>query len=169
MAKQVDNNYHKLRQLLLVEEFKKCLQSDVKVYLDEQKADGLHQAAILADDYSLTHKTAFPTKSEQSVLGSGRKSTKTGRFSPPITRSRNHGQGRGRFDSFCEFAGGPVCYYCKKHGHVMAECRALDKKNATRKTNALVIPQDQTTPAVQSERPIQPLHFQRLCIFIRTG
>ena len=54
-AKQVDNDYNKLRQLILVEEFKKCLQSDVKMYLDEQKVDGLHQAAVLADDYSLTH------------------------------------------------------------------------------------------------------------------
>ena len=107
-AKQVDNYYHKLRQLLLVEEFKKCLQSDVKMYLDEQKADGLHQAAVLADDYSLTHKTAFPTKYEQSGLSSGRKSTKTGRLSPPITRSRNHGQSRGHFDSSCEFTGEPV-------------------------------------------------------------
>ena len=120
------------------------------MYLDEQKADGLHQAVVLADDYSLTHKTAFPAKSEQSRLGSDYKSTETGRLSPPITRSRNHGQGRGRFDSSREFAGGPVCYYCKKRGRVMAECRVLEKKNATRKTNALVIPQDQTTPAVQS-------------------
>ena len=35
-AKQVDNDYNKLRQLILIEEFKKCLQSDVKMYLDEQ-------------------------------------------------------------------------------------------------------------------------------------
>ena len=91
-AKQVDNGYHKLRQLLLVEEFKKCLQDDVKMYIDEQKADGLHQAAVLADDYSLTHKTTFPTKSEQSGPGSDHKSTETSRLSPPITRTRNHGQ-----------------------------------------------------------------------------
>ena len=58
-AKQVDTDYNKLRQLILVEEFKKFLQSDVKMYLDEQKADGLHQAAVLADDYSLTHKQSF--------------------------------------------------------------------------------------------------------------
>ena len=50
-AKQVDKDYNKLRQLILIEEFKKCLQSDVKMYLDEQKADGLNQAAELADDY----------------------------------------------------------------------------------------------------------------------
>ena len=32
----------------------------------------------------------------------------------------------------------------------MAECRALEKKNIMKKPNALVIPQDQRTPAVQS-------------------
>jgi len=31
-AKQVDHDYHKLRQLILVEEFKTCLPSDVKMY-----------------------------------------------------------------------------------------------------------------------------------------
>ena len=51
-AKQVDNDYHKLRQLLLVEEYKKCLQSDVKMYLDEQNADSFQQAAVLTDDYT---------------------------------------------------------------------------------------------------------------------
>ena len=35
-AKQVDNDYNKLRQLMLIKEFKKCLQSDVKMHLDEQ-------------------------------------------------------------------------------------------------------------------------------------
>lgn len=58
-AKEVDNEYNKLRQLMLIEEFKKYLHSDVKMYLDEQKADGLHQAAVLTDDYSLIHKQPF--------------------------------------------------------------------------------------------------------------
>ena len=49
----------KLRQLMLLEEFKTCLPAEIKTYLDEQKVDTLHQAAIRADDYSLTHKTAF--------------------------------------------------------------------------------------------------------------
>ena len=59
MAKQVYKDYYKLRQLLLMEEFKMCLQSDVKMYLDEQKADSLHQAVVLANDYSLMHRCAF--------------------------------------------------------------------------------------------------------------
>jgi len=44
--------------------------------------------------------------------------------------------------NFHEYAVGPVCYYCKKRGHVMAECRALEKKNVMKKTHALVILQD---------------------------
>jgi len=42
---------------MLVKEFKKCLHSDVKMYLDEQKANILHQAAMLADKYCLAHKS----------------------------------------------------------------------------------------------------------------
>ena len=146
-AKQVDNDYRKLRQLLLVEEFKKCLQSDVKMYLDEQKADSLHQAAVLADDYSLTHKMTFPSKSDQPGVRSSvsdRKNSEADGHSPPITRSRSHGQNNCRV-----LAGGPVCYYCKKRGHIMAECRALERKNAIKASNALVVPPDLATPTTQ--------------------
>ena len=57
--KEIDNNFDKLRQLLLIEEFKKCLPSEVKTYLDEKKAEMLSQAATLADDYVLTHKNTY--------------------------------------------------------------------------------------------------------------
>ena len=36
-SKKIDQNYDKLRQLMLVEEFKHCIQSDVKTFLDENK------------------------------------------------------------------------------------------------------------------------------------
>ena len=120
----------------------------VKMYLDKQKTNSLHQAAVLADDYFLTHKATFPSKSEQSGTASDHRNSEAGRQSPPISRSRNHNQGRGHFDNFRELAGGSVCYCCKKRGHVMAECQALEKKNV-KKSNALVIPQDPGTPAVQ--------------------
>ena len=37
-SKKIDQNYDKLRQLMLVEEFKRCIQSDVKTFLDEKQA-----------------------------------------------------------------------------------------------------------------------------------
>ena len=155
-AKQVDNDFRKLRQLLLVEEFKKCLESDVKMYLDEQKADNLHQAAVLADDYSLTHKTTFPSKFEKAgdrLSTSDHRNSETGGYSPPITRSRGHGQVRSNVENSRVSTGGPVCYYCKKRGHIMAECHTLERKNATRKPNALVVPQDLTSCQNQCYNP----------------
>ena len=52
-------DFGKLRQLILVEEFKSCLPSNIKTYVDEQKADSLQKATVLADDYLLTHQGTF--------------------------------------------------------------------------------------------------------------
>ena len=49
---------------MLVEEFKRCIQSDVKIFLDEEQVETLEGAARLADDYYLTHKVSFIAKPE---------------------------------------------------------------------------------------------------------
>ena len=61
-SKKIDQNFDKLRQLVLVEEFKRCIQSDVKTFLDEKQVETLEEAARLADDYYLTHKVSFIAK-----------------------------------------------------------------------------------------------------------
>ena len=61
-SKKIDQNYDKLRQLVLVEEFKRCIQSDVKTFLCEKQVETLEEAARLADDYYLTHKVSFIAK-----------------------------------------------------------------------------------------------------------
>jgi len=58
-SKDINKEFAKLHQLMLSEEFKNCLPSEIKTYLDERKADDLHQAAICADGYALTHKSSF--------------------------------------------------------------------------------------------------------------
>ena len=55
----VQSDHAKLRQLMPVEEFKRCIHSDVKSFLDEREVDTLEVAARLADDYALTHKAFF--------------------------------------------------------------------------------------------------------------
>ena len=50
-SKKIDQNYDKLRQLMSVEEFKRCIQSDVKTFLAEKQVETLEEAARLADDY----------------------------------------------------------------------------------------------------------------------
>ena len=61
-SKKIDQKYDKLRQLMLVEEFKRCIQSDIKTFLDEKQVETLEEAARLADDYYLTHKICFIAK-----------------------------------------------------------------------------------------------------------
>ena len=61
-SKKIGSDYPKLRQLMLDEEFKRCINSDVKSFLDEKEVETLEKAARLADDYTLTHKVSFVSK-----------------------------------------------------------------------------------------------------------
>ena len=56
---KIGSDHEKLRQLMLVEEFKRCINSDIKSFLDEKQVETLETAARLADDYALTHKVSF--------------------------------------------------------------------------------------------------------------
>ena len=58
-SKEVAKDFEKFKQLILIKELKACVPTNIKTYVDEQKATTLYQAAVLADDYSLTHKSTF--------------------------------------------------------------------------------------------------------------
>ena len=51
---------------MLVEEFKRCINSDIKSFLVEKQVETLEAAARLADDYALTLKVSFLNKSNPS-------------------------------------------------------------------------------------------------------
>ena len=55
----VEEDFKKLRELMLLEEFKNCLPSEVKTYIEEKRTATLCQATVQSDDYSPTHKTSF--------------------------------------------------------------------------------------------------------------
>ena len=62
-SKKIGSDHENLRQLMLVEEFTRCINSDIKSFLDEKQVETLEAAARLADDYALTHKVSFINKS----------------------------------------------------------------------------------------------------------
>lgn len=101
-------DYDSLRELILVEEFKKCLPERVVVYLNEQKVNTLSSAAVLADEYVLTHKFAFPVSSE----GVSPTSVNSYRSCPAPAFQKEE----------------RCCFYCHKPGHVIADCLALKHK-----------------------------------------
>ena len=137
-SKEINNNFEKLRQLILVEEFKDCLPTDIKTYLDEQKVDNLHQAATRADDYALTHRGSFSRPHTHSLEATnkppGEMKHDQGSGVNPRDKNGSHQTGNSRVPP------GPTCYYCKRKGHVKTECPALAKKT---RQNAIVAPSKQ--------------------------
>ena len=126
-SKKIDQNYDKLRQLVLVEEFKRCIQSDVKTFLDEKQVETLEEAARLADDYYLTHKVSFiakpkPTSSHpQNKFMSGNSSGMPSQSNTPKTNSTSETKSQYPLSR-------PTCNYCKKPGHLVSECLKLKRK-----------------------------------------
>ena len=143
VSKKVGQNYDQLRQLILIEEFKRCIRHDIRVFLDEQKADSLENASRLADDYALTHKASFVNKPSQSGIKSvrpfvsGRDGPGQGKVSLPqaqksdrVSGSKNESSGS-KAQSVAQdksFSSPPVCRYCRKEGHVMSDCFKLQHR-----------------------------------------
>jgi len=120
LRKYVVKDFEKLPQ-----SGKSCLPSNIKMYIDEQKADSLQQAAVLADDYSLTHHSSFAASGgQQSKLVSSDANHR--KFHGDESSSAGKGEDflRGPRRSM---SGAPVCNYYKRRGHVISECRTLEK------------------------------------------
>ena len=126
-SKKIDQNYDKLRKLVLVEEFKRCIQSDVKTFLDEKQVETLEEAARLADDYYLTHKVSFiakpkPTSSHpQNKFMSGNSSGMPSQSNTSKPNSTSETKSQYPLSR-------PTCNYCKKFGHLVSECLKLKRK-----------------------------------------
>ena len=130
-SKNIGSDHEKLRQLMLVEEFKRCINSDIKSFLDEKQVETLEAAARLADDYALTHKVSFINKSNPSrrpfFPQSGSKhspSNPSGSHSQTFTpKPKSSGENKDQNP-----LSQPICNYCKKTGHIISECLHLKRK-----------------------------------------
>ena len=53
-SKEVGQDFQKLKQMVLLEDFKDKVRPDIRSHLKEQKVEQLEKAAVKADDYALT-------------------------------------------------------------------------------------------------------------------
>ena len=128
-SKKIGSDYPKLRQLMLVEEFKRCINSDVKSFLDEKEVETLEKAARLADDYTLTHKVSFVSKANPRkpfYPPSGHKpspSLQSGNSNQNAPKPKPPGENKGHNP-----LSQPFCNYCKQSGHIVSDCPVLKRK-----------------------------------------
>ena len=128
-SKKIGSDYPKVRQLMLVEEFKRCINSDVKSFLDEKEVETLEKAARLADDYTLTHKVSFVGKANPRkpfYPTSGHKpspSLQSGNSSQNLPKPKHPGENKGHNP-----LSQPICNYCKQSGHIVSDCPVLKRK-----------------------------------------
>ena len=99
------STFDKLFNLVALEEFLRRIPHSIKVHIIDREETDLLKAAQLADNYSLIHKS--PTR-ERKHLSSN------------VKVSGNSGSNDKTRDG--KLASNPVCFFCKKSGHVINNC-----------------------------------------------
>ncbi|XP_067248764.1 uncharacterized protein [Chanodichthys erythropterus] len=124
-----------LRELVLLEEFKHCVPHAVATYLTEHKVSKLSEAAIMADEFVLTHRGSFGSVSFKNDTGKSKfctqAKTKSVSMGPNIKATVVE-------KSKPVFSKDMICFYCKKPGHKISDCLVLKKKERLSKPIALV-------------------------------
>ena len=182
-SKDVKSDHAKLRQLMLVEEFKRCIHSDVKSFLDEREVETLDVAARLADDYALTHKVSFVNKPYKKPFNPQFKPNTppskpfnpqqrnnspqpnpqpqaglTADSSSPSHNPKNKdtSENKGQRSSYSPRL---FCNYCKGDGHVISECETLKRRKERQNQNnsrptGLTSLRSKPQSIIQDENPI---------------
>ena len=119
----------------MFEEFKSFVPHDIKV--DEQQVSVIHDAAVKADDYSLTPKSMF-----ESVL---RKTQATGSTSH-TTVTQDHTKTKTNVELY-KTKNAKFCKYCKMNGHV-GDCTTL--KRQSEREGKLMMLVSCVSPSVES-------------------
>ncbi|KAJ8048318.1 hypothetical protein HOLleu_00581 [Holothuria leucospilota] len=166
------STFDTLRQLMLVEEFKRCVNDDIKTHLEENKADNLKEVANLADQYALTHKFGKvgqtqnkgqfnrPNKkygnSSNSSGTTGNSGSQSGSISPTNSGKKQPDSSRQKNDqvssnkaAFKDIS----CGFCHKKGHTMANCFTLAKLKETETASNALANVENSSEVVVTLRP----------------
>ncbi|XP_059831876.1 axoneme-associated protein mst101(2)-like [Hypanus sabinus] len=152
-AEIVGEDYWRLRELILIEEFKGCVSEDIQMYLNEKPNKSISEFARFADEYALTLKTKFSSnKSSQRDRGNDRESPLAEAEVPPGASGKVEGE---RPDG--QRFPGLTCFSCGKGGHIASRCFAPRKETGKGKAAipvgcAMVISKSTREPRVDRVR-----------------
>ncbi|KAJ8033032.1 hypothetical protein HOLleu_23154 [Holothuria leucospilota] len=163
------STFDTLRQLMLVEEFKRCVNDDIKTHLEENKADKLSEVANLADQYALTHKFgkvgqtqnkgqfSRPNKKYGNSTGTaGNSGSQSGSISPTNSGKKQPDASRQKNDQVSANKAAfkdIICGFCQKKGHTMANCFKLAKLKETETASNALANVENSSEVVVTQRP----------------
>ena len=127
-SKEIGQDFKKLKQMVLLEEFKDKVRPDIRSHLDEQKVEELEKAAVMADDYALTHKMSSKSGNPQQKRyhGAGNREN--------ISRNMDDRKRQGKSTENVGLVSKveplkPIsCGHCGKPGHIITNCWKLGGK-----------------------------------------
>ena len=104
IKKNVLNDFGKLRNLILMEEFLNCIGNDIRTHIADRGVEETHPAAVLADNYVLIHQTRSG-ESRSAYFPQTRSETQVNTRETVAPKAM---EGRAKV----------ICFYCKKEGHL---------------------------------------------------
>ena len=110
------NDFEKLKNLMLMEEFKRRIPHEIKLHLEDREITELSKAATTADSYSLIHRhTASKNENKRFVksICESAPRTQNGNHKPHVSSnvSTSFNQSKSM-----------VCAYCRQEGHSITSC-----------------------------------------------
>ena len=188
-SKEIGQDFKKLKQMVLLEEFKDKVRPDIRSHLDEQKVEELEKAAIMADDYALTHKMNSKSGNPQQKRyhGSGNrenisrtmddrkrqgKSTENVGLVSKVEPLKPISCGKpGHIITNCWKLGGKTPFeHCGKFNHKSEDCRIAKNKlqKEVKPTGLTSLKGLKVSPFNESENSkgvkVKPLHNVKSCI-----
>ena len=100
-----ENEYERLRELILIQEFKNCLSNKVRTFVNDKKPQKLSDASRLADNFTLTHKLS--TNSLRSNPSFPPRGTNNGAYDNKRVTTPSQFQGRFPSNNIDSFTGKP--------------------------------------------------------------
>ena len=151
---KIGTDFNNLKERLLLEEFKNCVQSSIKNHITEQKAQTLQKSSEMGYEFILTHKHIFQKSSQGSTFKRIFYNEKnTSRFNNSSsyvktnsrTSHKQNNPGSSKYTSR-DFSQKPsstesssqdkitsvFCAYCKRQGHVISDCPGIKARKESK-------------------------------------
>nr|XP_055062771.1 uncharacterized protein LOC129445823 [Misgurnus anguillicaudatus]XP_055062772.1 uncharacterized protein LOC129445823 [Misgurnus anguillicaudatus] len=133
VASAVDD-FEKLRDLVILEQFKNIVPDDIATYINEKKPRDAMEAAVLADDYVLTHRKVYREDRSGHQSGNFNENRVGVKKFEQMYPSKSENSGRMKSDRDL------VCNYCFSLGHWKNKCPVLAAKGKLGKKKSHISP-----------------------------